>query len=78
MTMGNEELGMTAAALEGASPATASRSEDIDAGEAFRRTMIERADSSWGGAPLWHGWAIMEAFLAGAEHARKATEVKQQ
>lgn len=46
--------------------------EEILAGNAFRDTLVPRADSDSYGAPLWHGWAIMDAFLAGIDHARKA------
>lgn len=38
---------------------------ELKAGSAFRDTLIARADSRIGSAPLWHGWAIMDAFLAG-------------
>jgi hypothetical protein len=43
---------------------------DLTAGNAFRQSLVERADADKHGAPLWHGWALMEAFLAGAEYAR--------
>lgn len=43
---------------------------DIVAGNAFRETLIDRADAQQAYAPLWRGWAIMEAFLAGAKYAR--------
>lgn len=44
------------------------------AGNAFRDTLVPRADSDSHGAPLWHGWAIMDAFLAGIDHARSIKE----
>lgn len=45
--------------------------EEIRAGWEFREKLISRADASTGGgAPLWHGWAIMDAFLAGIDHGR--------
>lgn len=45
---------------------------DLLAGEAFRNSMLFRVDSvDASGAPLWHGWVIMDAFLAGIEYARK-------
>lgn len=47
--------------------------EDIEAGWAFRESLVHRADVRNRHAPLWHGWAIMEAFLAGIDYAR-ATE----
>lgn len=45
--------------------------EDLQAADAFRNTLIERSDAMRGGAPLWHGWAIFDAFLAGLDHARR-------
>jgi hypothetical protein len=39
--------------------------QEIQAGDAFRKTMIKRSDATFGSAPLWHGWVIMDAFLAG-------------
>lgn len=46
--------------------------EELDAGEAFRQSMKPRADfsSEFGRVPLWCGWVIMEAFLAGIDWAR--------
>lgn len=44
--------------------------EELRAGDAFRNSMKERADRN-GPAPLWHGWVIMEAFLAGIDYARR-------
>lgn len=44
--------------------------EEIHAGFAFRERLVHRADAYAGHAPLWHGWAIMEAFLAGIDYAR--------
>jgi hypothetical protein len=46
--------------------------EDLLAGDDFRRSLKPRADAWRGAAPLWHGWAVMDAFLAGIDHARKA------
>lgn len=44
---------------------------DINASDAFRNTLLPRRDAvTDGGYPLWHGWAIMDAFLAGADYAR--------
>lgn len=45
--------------------------EDLEAANAFRDSMVARADSEWHGAPLWHGWALFDAFLAGIDHERK-------
>jgi hypothetical protein len=44
--------------------------EDLEAANEFRKTMIARADAQHGAAPLWHGWALFDAFLAGMDHAR--------
>ena len=43
--------------------------EDLKAGDTFRSSLLERADGNYDGAPLWHGWALMDAFLAGLDHA---------
>jgi hypothetical protein len=50
--------------------------EELVAGNAFRDSLVRRADSDFSGAPLWHGWALMDAFLAGIdwERKRKRTE----
>jgi hypothetical protein len=45
--------------------------EDLEAADAFRATLLNRADGYRGPAPLWHGWAIFDAFLAGMDHARQ-------
>lgn len=44
--------------------------EDLEAGNAFRDSLCARADAYAGEYPLWHGWAIMDAFLAGIDYAR--------
>lgn len=44
--------------------------EDLLAGDAFRKTLLPLANGSRMDAPLWHGWALMDAFLAGLDHAR--------
>lgn len=45
--------------------------EEITAGDAFRNSMLFRVDRvADDGAPLWHGWVIMDAFLAGIDYAR--------
>lgn len=46
--------------------------DDLLAGKKFRETLEHRADAFNGVYPLWHGWAILDAFLAGAEYARAA------
>ncbi|NVL49950.1 hypothetical protein F2S72_09375 [Pseudomonas syringae pv. actinidiae] len=33
-------------------------------------TVVAQADAHQGASPLWHGWAIQEAFEAGAEWQR--------
>lgn len=46
--------------------------EELKAGDAFRQSVLTRADdASNDGAPLWHGWVIMDAFLAGIDWARR-------
>lgn len=45
--------------------------EEIQAGDAFRMSLVPRCDMIRVGAPLWHGWALMDAFLAGIDYARK-------
>ena len=47
----------------------------LKAGNAFRDSLIARADAYALHAPLWHGWAIMDAFIAGAEYGQKAADV---
>lgn len=44
-----------------------------DAAYAFRDSLVPRADHHSGGGryPMWHGWAIYDAFLAGADFARR-------
>ena len=44
---------------------------DIRAAYDFRATLIPRADAWRGAAPLFHGWAIADAYLAGLEAGRK-------
>lgn len=46
--------------------------EDIGAADEFRATVISRADADNHGSPLWYGWVIVDAFLAGMDHARAA------
>lgn len=45
--------------------------EDMKAGDAFRQSIVPKADYHRGAAPMWYGWAVMDAFLAGAKYARK-------
>jgi hypothetical protein len=46
--------------------------EDLEAANEFRRSMLERADAHQVGAPMWYGWALFDAFLAGLDHARRS------
>ena len=43
----------------------------VSAGNSYRNTILSRADGTLDGCPFWHGWAIMDAFIAGAAHAKK-------
>lgn len=46
--------------------------DEFRAGNDFRDTLADRADAmAPGGYPLWHGWAIMDGFLAGIKYARE-------
>lgn len=46
---------------------------DMKAGDEFRSSIRDRADYvSPDDAPMWFGWAIMDAFLAGAKYGRAA------
>ena len=51
--------------------------KDLEAANDFRDNLVSRADTDIRGAPLWHGWAIFDAFLAGIDYAR-ASEKKSQ
>ncbi|HWV44153.1 hypothetical protein [Pseudorhodoplanes sp.] len=44
--------------------------EELVAGEKVRAELIKRADSWNHDAPMFYGWVIMEAFLAGIDYAR--------
>ena len=46
----------------------------LKAGNAFRDSLIPRADAHTRHAPLWHGWAIMDAFIAGAEYGQESAD----
>lgn len=43
--------------------------DEIEAGDAFRRDMVAKADIR-DPYPAWRGWVIMDAFLAGIDWAR--------
>jgi len=42
----------------------------MDAAYAHVDALVPKADMTYIGAPLWHGWALREAFLAGAQWQR--------
>lgn len=43
--------------------------DTLDAAYDFVTTMMPRADDKFN--IMWHGWALREAFIAGAEWQRK-------
>lgn len=44
--------------------------DNHEAAIAFRETLLSRADGHVHGMyPLWHGWAIVDGFLAGVKWA---------
>jgi hypothetical protein len=45
--------------------------EVLRAGDAFRESLFPRADAHRGPYPLWHGWALMDAYLAGVRAERE-------
>lgn len=45
--------------------------EELKAADDFRQSLLDMADEHRGVAPLWHGWAIVDAFLAGMDYARQ-------
>lgn len=63
-----------AAAIAKCSPVVVSEAdrsiEDIRLGDAFRASLLDRADGAVSGCPFWHGWAVMNAFLAGLDAGR--------
>ena len=46
------------------------RAKDICAANTFRTTLLDRADGHRGVHPVWHGWAIADAYLAGLDVGR--------
>lgn len=48
--------------------------EELRAGNDFRDKLVAKADADRSGAPLWHGWALMDAFLAGIDWERKRVQ----
>lgn len=58
------------------------RHNDIMAGDRFRNSLLPRAEYPLlntglvrRNCPMWFGWAIMDAFLAGCDHARGEAQV---
>ncbi len=55
------------------------RPEDVDAAYAFVDSMVSRADAN-NPYPMWHGWALRDAYLAGIKTGRallSAQDVKE-
>lgn len=42
--------------------------ELMTAAYAYVDSVVDTADTSPFGFPLWHGWALRQAFIAGAEY----------
>ena len=59
---------------EGGEGVNVSTVEEMSAGYDFRDQLIQKADGYIGTAPYWHGWAIMDAFLAGIEWQQQKRE----
>jgi len=52
--------------------------EMLSAAYQFRESLLPRADEhAHGQYPLWHGWAIVEAFEAGWKFAREQQSKKE-
>lgn len=43
---------------------------DICAGHRLRDELAKRADHWSGNSPMFFGWVVMDAFLAGCKHGR--------
>lgn len=65
----SEEKSFTAAALDRVQQEQ--ELAEIKAGDAFRESIISRASDGSAYAPSWRGWAIMDAFRAGAKWQRE-------
>lgn len=50
---------------------------DVLAAYDFVEKMVPRADAFNGDAPLWHGWALREAFVAGAAWQTKRRQTSE-
>ena len=46
--------------------------EKVEAGYQFVKIMLDKADDK--AKLMWHGWALREAFIAGAEWQEKRTK----
>lgn len=46
-------------------------SQEVLASYNFVEDMVPKADGEIGMAPVWHGWALREAFLAGVKFKEK-------
>ncbi len=44
--------------------------EDLQAGEAWRQKMKEKASGWHDAAPWWYGWVVMDSFLEGLRQGR--------
>lgn len=51
--------------------------EQLIAGNAFRDTLVPKAEQRYLPELLWHGWAIMDGFLAGVDW-RMETETREE
>ena len=50
---------------------------DEEAAYRHVETLVEKADAHDGICPLWHGWAIREAFVKGIEWERNRSATDQ-
>jgi len=48
--------------------------DELRAADDFRNSLCGRSDGNRLGAPVWHGWAIFDAFLAGIDYARRVAD----
>ena len=44
---------------------------NIKAASDYRDSVLDKADGTMNGYPAWHGWVIVEAYLAGLKAARQ-------
>lgn len=45
--------------------------EDVVAADKWRRSVLSKQDGTVGPYPYWHGWVIVDAYVAGLEAGRK-------